>query len=256
MLPVIPGLGLRLWDAANFGAILILLFGGLSLAKHRDIPREVISAVWRWAVVGGVFGAHIYWLLAARDVPYARLTLGQILNPFAGSAIQGGIIGGTLAALVCLRRRSRPILPVLDVLAPAGALSHASTRLGCFAAGCCFGAPTSLPIGVTYTHKLAAHACPRGIALHPAQLYESVLDAALAVFLYRRLRSRGAPGGVFSFYVIGYGLVRFVVQFFRSDDAGRLLFGMAHSQYMAAAMVVFGLWLLRKTKDLAAPEVP
>ena len=84
-------------------------------------------------------------------------------------------------------------------------------------------------------------AAPRGVPLHPAQLYEAALDAALAVWLHRRLEGGLPPGGAFWRYLGGYGVIRFAVQFLRDDDAGRLLFGLAHSQYLALAMLAGAL---------------
>lgn len=88
---------------------------------------------------------------------------------------------------------------------------------------------------------------PIGVPLHPAQLYESALDFLLAALLHSSLKkNQGADGRVFWKYIVGYSLIRFVVQFYRDDDAGHLVWGLAHSQFMATGMFVLGAVLLLK----------
>jgi phosphatidylglycerol---prolipoprotein diacylglyceryl transferase len=126
-------------------------------------------------------------------------------------------------------------------------------RLGCLAAGCCYGKPFSL--GIVYTDPLAL--APLNIPLHPAQLYEAALDALLAWRLHAGLKRRGEPAGkVACGYLLGYAAIRFFVQFFRNDDAGHLVLGLAHSQYMAAALALAGLWLLRRIQRNSRTSAP
>lgn len=234
MLPYLPlpfGLRVPAWNLFQLLAILSLLSVGLGMARHRGIPKSVIWGVWPWAVAGGVVGAHLYYLLVVGGP--------ALLNPMRGSAIQGGIIGGVLAAYLFLRRRKQDFLPVLDVLAPGGALAHAFTRLGCFAGGCCFGRTASFSFLGRYFWQ------------HPAQLYEALLDMALAALLTHRLAAVKQAGDSFALYVGGYAVIRFSVQFLRDDDAGHLLFGLAHSQYMALLMLGFSVWLLKRIERSA-----
>ena len=88
-------------------------------------------------------------------------------------------------------------------------------------------------------------AAPRGVPLHPAQLYEAGLDLVLAVVLQRRLKTPAPAGSLVAFYLMGTSGIRFVVQFFRDDDRGHLLFGLAHSQFLSMALLTAGavLWL-------------
>jgi phosphatidylglycerol:prolipoprotein diacylglycerol transferase len=204
-------------------------------------------------MVGGFIGAHLYYLFAVVRWPFHPVPSGALLDIFDGTAVQGGILGGICAAAVFLRRRGLSFLPVCDVLSPGGALAQGIARVGCFLAGCCYGRPTNLFLGVVYTSPLADPDVPRGVPLHPAQLYETFLDGCLALFLQSRLRADRRRGSVFGLYLMGAGAIRFAVQFFRDDDAGRLAFGLAHSQYMAlalfAAAATFYLYLNRRKDD-------
>jgi phosphatidylglycerol:prolipoprotein diacylglycerol transferase len=244
----LPGVRVWSWGLFNGLAALAVLLAGLREAPRRGVPRAVVLGLWPYAVLGGILGAHVYYLLAANRAAWSSWGWAELLNPVQGQAIQGGMLGGGLALWTYLRRAGRPILPVLDALAPGGAVAHALTRLGCFAAGCCYGSRTGLPWAVTFTDPRAG--APLGVPLHPAQLYEAALDLALAGWLHRELGRSAAPGGVFWRYVGGYGVIRLCVQFLRDDDAGHLVFGMAHSQYLAAGMILSAVLMMR----FACPE--
>jgi phosphatidylglycerol:prolipoprotein diacylglycerol transferase len=105
-----------------------------------------------------------------------------------------------------------------------------------------------VPAWLGVVHTDPASLAPRGVPLHAAQLYEAALLVALAVGLFAGLRRRDVPPGrVFAAYVAGYGVLRFTVQFFRGDDADRLVLGLAHSQYAALAMVLVAALLWRRS---------
>ncbi|MBI5211285.1 MAG: prolipoprotein diacylglyceryl transferase [Elusimicrobia bacterium] len=213
-------------------------------ARYRRVSPRLVLAVWPAMLLGGFLGAHFYFILthpyfmAADPVP-------KVFNVFAGISIQGMIIGGTAALYLMLRLAGEPLLPVLDVFVPVVAFCQSLGRLGCLATGCCYGKPTSLPLGIIFSDPFSP--APKGIPLHPTQVYESVLCAVLAAVLHHRLKKEGEPGGrVFAAYVLGYSVIRFSVQLFRDDDAGHLVLGMAHSQYTAVLMAAAAVWLFRR----------
>ncbi|MFH1725598.1 MAG: prolipoprotein diacylglyceryl transferase family protein [Elusimicrobiota bacterium] len=213
-------------------------------ARWRNVEARLVWTAWPGMVFGGLLGAHVYYLLTHSyflDVdPYRKL-----FNVFAGMSLQGAFIGGSAAGFLVLRFLNRPVLPMLDVAAPVIALGIAITRLGCLSMGCCYGKPTSLPFGIVFTHPVSP--APHGISLHPTQLYEFVPCLALALLLHLRLkRKKAANGEVAAFLILGYGIIRFLVQPLRNDDAHNLILGLAHGQYMAAAMIAASLWWLNR----------
>lgn len=242
--PAISSWGLMV----SLAAVAVLWLGRLN-APARGLSPELVERLWPWLILGGFFGAHFYYLAAVSGWPLHKVPAAQVWNIFKGTAVQGGFLGGACAAAVCLRWKGVPLLPLCDALSPAGALAQALTRLGCFAAGCCWGRPTSLFLGVTYSSPFADPTAPRGVPLHPAQLYEAFLDAVLAALLQKQIKVRRPPGVLFSFYLMGAGLIRFVVQFFRDDDGGRLIAGLAHSQFTAIAMLAAAAVLYVRLRD-------
>ena len=234
-----------LWALSAAAAAAAAFLCALREARAARVDPETVWEAWPWAILGGFLGARLYYLAAAGGAAVFAWSSWSGLNLFRGTSIQGGMLGGLLALFLYMRRRRLPVLPLLDAFAPGAALAHAVTRLGCFAAGCCYGRPTSLPWAVVFTHPQTA--APRGVPLHPAQLYEAALDLGLACWLHQRLASGALPaGGAFWRYLGGYSVIRFAVQFLRDDDAGRLLFGLAHSQYLALAMLAAALAMLRR----------
>lgn len=237
------------WALAGLLAAVAAFAAALREAPRAGVDPEHVWGVWPWALVCGQLVSHLYFLLAVGGGPVFAWSSWSGLNAFRGTSIQGGMLGGILGFWLYARRRGVSPLSLLDAFAPGGALANAVTRAGCFVAGCCYGRPTSLPWGVVYSKAPAG--TPLGVPLHPAQLYESALDLGLAWLLHRRLAAP-APrprGEAIVSYVGGISLIRFVTQFLRDDDAGRLVYGLAHSQYLAlllAAAAAFALRALRR----------
>ena len=116
-------------------------------------------------------------------------------------------------------------------------------RLGCFAAGCCYGRPADVPWAVTFHDEYATRVVgtPLDTPLHPTQIYESL--ACLLIFgvlVAIAARGSGSTGRSPSAYVVLYAVARFVIEFFRGDAArGTVLGGaLSTSQFIAILMVL------------------
>jgi phosphatidylglycerol:prolipoprotein diacylglycerol transferase len=144
-----------------------------------------------------------------------------------------------------------PPLGTCDAFSPGLALGHAIGRLGCFAAGCCYGKETHHWWGVTF-HNPLAHSItgtPLGVALEPTQLFESAVQFANFVFLMWLLKHRKFDGQVFGAFLFIYGIARFFIEFLRGDpDRGFLFNGaVTVTQLIAIGLVLAGgiIWWLR-----------
>jgi phosphatidylglycerol:prolipoprotein diacylglycerol transferase len=220
-------------------ACAVVLVGALVCARLRGIAPLVLLRLWPWVILGGVGGAHLYYLAAGSDVPWTAYSTADVLDVFQGSAIQGGFSGRD-RGVVYLRLAGAPVLAVLDVLARPGRGAGAD-RVGCFSPAAATGAD---PIVLAVVYDDPRSLGPRGVRIHPAQLYESAALVILAAGLVAFLRRRDVPDGrVFTSYLAGYGVIRFLVQFFRGDDVDRLVLGLAHSQYAALAMLLVAAFL-------------
>jgi phosphatidylglycerol:prolipoprotein diacylglycerol transferase len=239
----------------TYGALVALAFVlGLGLVRwlgaQRQLPDAFLLDLATALIVAGMTGARTLYVLLNWE--FFR---GHPLDIFkvweGGLVFYGGFLFAAAAGVWFTRRRGQPIGTVADVLAPGLALGHGIGRLGCFAAGCCYGRPTTLPWAVYFRHPEAL--APLGIGLHPTQIYESIGDVAIAFFLAglartRRLRS----GAVFWTYVLMYGILRYTVELVRGDDRGAVVGGLYPSQWIAAtAIVVAALALVIPSKKHA-----
>lgn len=148
---------------------------------------------------------------------------GEIHRVYQDFLLKGGMYyGGLIWATLTLFGLTFVFLPrpwvVIDSVFAGIASGHAFGRLGCFFAGCCWGSPTELPWGVTFTSPIAHETAgtPLYIKLHPVQLYEAGLEGILA-FVLIKLARKGAlgTGQILGGYLLGYGVIRFVTEFLR-----------------------------------------
>ena len=169
------------------------------------------------------------------------------------------IVGVPLMALATaffyMRRKRLPVLKTADVFAPGLALGHAIGRLGCFAAGCCWGLPTNLPWAVIFVNPRAKDlvGVPLGLPLHPTQLYESLGELIIFAVLYLRFLRPHREGSIISLYLVLYGTLRFLVEFVRFHDqqSNPLTGPFSTEQWISLALVTAGLcyWLFARNRQ-------
>jgi len=234
----------------------VLVAAGVLLAlwyMRRIAPRAGLSPYRVWdlgiySVLTALVVSKFWLILSAWDFYAAHpREIFSAATLESGGTFYGGFAGSILGILVYTRLHKMPLLPVMDVAAAAGPLGHAIGRLGCFAAGCCYGKPTTLPWGVTFTDPVAYQIAgtPLHVALHPTQLYDSgvnFLNFAILVWLGHRQRFRGQIAGT---YFILYGAERGVIEFFRGDPGRTLMFhdSISLMQMVSVALILAGSFL-------------
>jgi phosphatidylglycerol:prolipoprotein diacylglycerol transferase len=249
MLPVLFKIGS--FPVHSYGVMLILGFlAGLWFAKKRAAkaglnPAKVADMSF-WALIAGVLGARIAFILQEWD--YYSKNLRELFSwQFAGLTSFGGVIGGLALMIVWARRSGWPVRLVLDVIGPAGLLVHAIGRIGCLLNGCCYGGVCTLPWGIHVDHVTPL--------MHPAQIYDSLMNLA-AIPLILWVEKRGTSRGqVFALTLVLHGLARFIYEFWRGGTEAAVKAGLASSTYIsdsipitqaqvvAAILVVIGLAL-------------
>jgi phosphatidylglycerol---prolipoprotein diacylglyceryl transferase len=221
-----------------------------TLAKRRGMGVERIINLAVYCALCGLAGAKV--LMFVMDFDYYGRHPGQIFSIdtlLSAGVYYGGFIGALLFAYVYMRRQHMPWLKTADVFAPGIALGHAIGRLGCFAAGCCWGSECSRPWAVTFSSQDARDltGVPLGVALHPAQLYEAAGTAVIAWVLYRLSLKPQPDGKILGLYLVLYSTLRLVVEFFRHHDQ-RFPFGgpLSWTQWIAVALAVGGIALINR----------
>lgn len=238
-----------LWLAAGMLAALLV---AARLAARDGLPRERIYDLGLWTLIGGLFGSKVLFFFVEDNVQLFTLDFLR-----SGGVYYGGLIGGFLAVAIIVPFYKLPFWKVADAFAPAVALGQAFGRQGCFAAGCCWGKPTSAWWGVHFTekgHEYTGVPIANGVHLHPTQLIESFTMLAvfgLLVWLHRRKKF---DGQVLIAYGMIYAIFRFLIEFIRDDPRGDLfglnaITGLSTSQIVslivAAASIIFMIWRLR-----------
>jgi phosphatidylglycerol:prolipoprotein diacylglycerol transferase len=227
-------------------AFLTALWMTSKLAKSAGMNSEVIVNLGVYCALAGIVGAKVLMIAldpAFRANPMEIFSLSTLQS---AGIFYGGLIAALAMAYFYMKRNLLPVLKTADLFAPGLALGHGIGRLGCFAAGCCWGKPTHLPWAVTFTSPDAqAVGVPLGIPLHPTQLYESFAEFFICGLLFFFARRQHRPGSIIGGYFALYGLVRFLVEFLREHDESNPL-GLAISleQWISLGLVFAGLWLI------------
>jgi len=236
----------------TYGVLLAVAFlAGLWVASRQarraglDPGRITDMAVY--VLIAGLVGAKLLLLVVEWSYYSANpKELFSILQ--SGGVFYGGLLAALPVAWWYARRHDLDGWKTADVLAPAVVLGQAVGRLGCFAAGCCYGRPTDVAWAVTFRDVTATRTVgtPIDVALHPTQLYESLACLAiLGALLWMAPRKR-FHGQVVLAYVVLYAVARFVIEFYRGDVARGFLFGgaLSTSQFVSILMVAGAALLL------------
>ncbi len=196
----------------SLGVLTALL---LAIKDNKKYEDEIIDSFWI-VVISSVLGGRLLFVFG--EWSYYSKHPWEILNfSGGGMALFGAIVLGLLTFIIYFKIRRKDYKKYLDVYAPYVPLAQSIGRIGCFFNGCCYGSLTNVPWGITYL----------GGIRHPAQLYESVLDFFLFLFL-RHIRRKHAlhiagfklklvKGMKFIIYILSYSLIRFFLEFFRQD---------------------------------------
>ncbi len=255
----------------QFGSFTIYSYGvlvamgvlvGVSLAAH-EARRAGLPPVKIWNLcVYGILAALVtskVWLILSGWSYYAAnpREIWSAATLQSGGTFYGGLLGGMIWTVFYTRYERLPFLQTLDVCAAPVALGHAIGRIGCFMAGCCFGKPTTLPWGVTFTSEVAARlgGTPLNVPLHPTQLYEAAAEFANFIFLFSVARRWRVPGQAIGAYLMIYGVERGLLEFLRGDPGRTPLFHNAVSlmQIVSVALLLAGLLLWSRGIRAAKP---
>lgn len=220
-------------------------------------PPEVIWDMMMWALLPGLIGARLTYLLQNWQQVFGGKTGASYWISFVslwdgGIVFYGGVFGGIAGVLAYSRLRNVSPVALFDVIAPSLFIGEGFGRIGCFLYGCCFGRACSLPWAVQFPpdsltfEKLLQRGVIRPdaletIPLHPTQLYSSFMAFVLAGILAWYFRRRPFDGAVMSLGWILYPINRYVLETLRDDEPGRLDTGLTFSQLTSIALLISGI---------------
>lgn len=205
-------------------AFLCAILITVRLARRDGLPSEKIYDLSLWMLLAALVGSKVLMLFTEpeyRDHPLQLLSLDFLRS---GGVFYGGLLGAVLAGYLLMKRYQLPWWKTADACAPGIAIGNFFGRQGCFAAGCCWGKPTTLPWGVKFTelgHEITG--VPTDTYLHPTQLYESFAMLLVFVFLLWVHKRKRFNGQVILAYALLYSIIRFAIEFVRDDPRGDVL---------------------------------
>jgi phosphatidylglycerol:prolipoprotein diacylglycerol transferase len=196
------------------------------LARKDGLSMEGITDLAVTVLIAGVLGAKVLMVIVDLFNGRPATDVLNLATLRAGGFVHGGVIAGAAAFFWRMRKNHLPYAETMDTLVAPLALGQAIGRIGCFFAGCCYGTACDRPWAVTFTDPAAYRfsETPLNMALHPVQLYSSVLNFSVFGALLLLHARRKVKGSVFAAYFILEGTARMIVETWRNDpDRGTWL---------------------------------
>jgi phosphatidylglycerol:prolipoprotein diacylglycerol transferase len=263
-----------LFNVHTYGLMIALGFMvgmQLDLSEEGGFDQFILDLTF-WILIVAMIGSRLLFIIVEWEDDYSRDPF-KIFKIWEGGLVfYGGFIASVLFSLWYSRQHKRDFFLVSDTLIPSVALGHFFGRIGCFAAGCCWGDPVSAdypfavqfpPDSLAYNTMqktgVIAYDAIATIHVHPTQLYESIGELMLFFFLlFVRTRKR-FHGHVLLVYLFLYPLLRTSIEFVRGDKArGEYnFFGstISTAQIISALIAVIALvtlaYLIRKKNQTA-----
>lgn len=215
-------------------------------AKKRNMNHDVIFSIFFVVVIFGFISAKLLYYITIFDQIIANPSL--LLDIGSGYVVYGGIIGGALAGYVYCKKQKLDFLQYADIAMPSVFLAQGFGRIGCFLAGCCYGAETSSFLSITFHNSALA---PNGVALIPTQIYSSLFDFAACALLIYLSSKQLKKGQVTCLYLIIYSIGRFIIEFFRGDLERGYVGQLSTSQFISIFVLIAGIamYIYLRKKD-------
>ncbi|UCG77828.1 MAG: prolipoprotein diacylglyceryl transferase [Nitrospirota bacterium] len=208
--------------------------------KGLGISKDVIESLYFYMIIGLILGARLGYVI------FYNLSF-YIKNPFdifavwhGGMSFHGGLIGAVICGVIFVKRRDLNLAVMADMVTVTGPVGLMFGRIGNFINGELFGRVTDVPWAMIF---------PEGgnLPRHPSQLYEAFLEGPVLFAILWILKDRiRADGLMMPFFLIFYGIFRFIIEFFREPDPQiGLIFGtLTMGQMLCSAMIAAGIFII------------
>lgn len=243
-------------EVTGFGLAVLLAFVISQIICQRELWRrghdyeaEAIPDLLIAALVGTLIGAKGYYAVLMGDA-------GSLLSR-GGFVFWGGFMGAVVLCWLTIRWKKLNFLRIADVAGLAIAAGYAVGRTGCWAVGDDYGSPWVNRFAVRFPEGAPASTAlnmtqqfgvkfPEGtdplsvIAVHPTQIYETVMGFMMFLILWRYRKHQHREGWLFGLYCVVAGVERFIVEFFRAKD-DRFVAGLTMAQVIGVVIAVTGV---------------
>jgi phosphatidylglycerol:prolipoprotein diacylglycerol transferase len=224
-------------------AFLAGLWTATRRARHENISSERIADIVIWLMVGAILGARIVYVATYWKDEFAGQPLSEIfMIQHGGLVYYGGLIGATIAGVIYIRWKKLPLWKTADVLAPSIALGNVFGRIGCLLNGCCYGRACSLPWAIQFPADNPLH--PPTTPVHPTEIYDALDNFILYLLLAWLFRRKKFDGQIFATYLIGYAIIRTIMEYFRGDyPPDQIHYGLTPGELISIPIFIAGLVL-------------
>lgn len=211
---------------------------------------QLVDDLLFYGVLGVILGGRLGYVLFYKTGHFLSHPLDILKVWEGGMSFHGGFLGVLVALWLVARKHRLPWLAITDLVAPQIPLGLAAGRMGNFINGELYGRVTDVAWGMVFQSH-GAGPLPR----HPSQLYQFALEGlALFVILWIYSSRRRPPGAISALFLIGYGLFRFIAEFFREPDdfLGLLALNWSMGQWLSLPMLLIGVvmmvWAARRAR--------
>ncbi|WP_443025594.1 prolipoprotein diacylglyceryl transferase [Sphingomonas sp. PB4P5] len=206
--------------------------------RHAD---DLVFYVTLGIILGGRLGYVLFYATDMLTSPWRILRLWD-----GGMSFHGGVIGTSIALILFARKHQLNWLRIHDYVACVVPFGLLFGRLANFVNGELWGKPSNVAWAIIFPRT------GEDVARHPSQLYEAGLEGVLLFailwFAFWKTKARYAPGRLVGIFVLGYGVARFIVEFFREPDAQLVEFaqatGLHMGQWLCVPMILGGAYLI------------
>lgn len=215
------------------------IFGLLRVSKiapKYGFDKDRVVDLCIYILIAGVVGSRTLYVLANLH-EYTFKDALCIWN--GGLSFHGGILFGVIVGIIYAKVRKMNFWTVLDILSPSVCIGYGFTRIGCFLNGCCYGIESHNPWAVKMMTDEGVKLC------EPVQIYSCIISFVMFFVLCKFEFKKDKPGYVFTWYMILYGIYRFLIEFLRHHIASDYIIGfVSGGQILSLCMVAAGLMLL------------
>jgi phosphatidylglycerol:prolipoprotein diacylglycerol transferase len=228
----IPAYGVMLLLAV-FTAYMSMVY----FSKIERLELEKLEKLFIAEFISALLGARVFYV-----IEHHKSFFPQFFEVWKGGLdFFGGLVFALITLLVGIRVLKLPMWKVFDIAGVSVIFAHSVGRLSCWLAGCCYGKPTDLPIGVVFPPGAVA---PSGISLYPTQVMEATGNFLGFVLLYYLYRRKPFDGFIGALYLIYYGTERFLLEFIRGVTPPIPGIGLTWNQIVCLLAVLIGLGII------------
>lgn len=220
----------------GLGFLVAVLLGCYRCSK-RGLSSDHFTSIAICVLLFGFMGGKLLFIIVEYENFFAN-PLGALSS--SGFVVYGGIITGILSIIIYCKIKKLSVASYLDMFAPSCAINQSMGRIGCFMAGCCYGRETDSALSVVFPEGCLA---PAGVKLIPTQLYSAAGMLLICVGLILYARKAKYKGEITGYYLLFYGIGRFIIEFFRNDYRGSVGI-LSTSQFISIFTVAIAIAVL------------